>query len=449
MGTDWETRGGAGATSTDAQDGAGDGARSKARKDLAGLEYDQQLAALEPGDQGRGSGTIVASAARQQVAWDGGFTPDLVDELKSSPDASLDEVLDAIADREVKLPIGGIQQATMLRMGGSQEAEEAPAKEAVYVANTNYTHAGRLPQARPDAKRMQSALSPRGYDGPIVEDQTADGLRATYSDAVQQAGKTPGSSLVLYFAGHGLGEGLVGVNADKERGEESAKDASGQRALVLAPEYDGPWAAPEDRVEAGADAGVTDVFPHGELIGLVDKATAQSTHVRVVLDACHSGAATDLARTEYLNELAKNAPGDTSPELVAAVQRLAGAKETLRTFLNTCREEQRSRQREADAARRAKTSGGQSDAGGTRDLLPAVTGTFSHRLNERLIDAGRKWWDQEFYPQLQAIEAQIEEATGQELALPDAGANPMVDYATIQDQIDDAVNDAICAIHAE
>lgn len=434
-----------------------DGARAKARRDLAGLEYEQQLSAVQPGGQEPGSAAIVASTSRMAPAGDGSFTPALADALTASPDASLDAVLDGIADRAVEVRGVGMQRATMMRMGEAPASgEESGTREAVYVANTNYAHASDLPKARPDADKMQAALGARGYQGPVLEDQTAAGMRRAFGDSVKDAGREPGSSLVLYYAGHGLADGLVGVDTESPSRRIRASEDPAQRALVLVPEEpSGPEIHGPDTLEAGQRSGYTDILPHTEILAMVDTATAQSTHVRVILDACHTGAATDLARTEYVGELEKNAPSDSSPELIEAVQKLAGAKESLRDFLNRCHAEERSRKAQMAAACEPKSNaqatapeGDAGAAGATRDLVPVFFAEAGKRLNERLAEAGRKWWDTEFYPQLLKLEALIEGSCRADIELPAKDANPMVDYAAIQDQLDDAVNQALGALHS-
>ena len=231
--------------------------------------------ALTGGDDPEGSVMMVGAAQQSEVAYDDSFTPALTQELEDNG-GDLDAALRALAEQELQVP--GADQPehhpSLLVMGDTAtKPGEGNKKIAVYVANEDYDYVdadgGDMDLATPKAETNKLKSTLADYEtADHLEDATGDEMGAAYADAVGSL--TAGDEAFLYFSGHGAEDGLVG------------------RA----------WTHDDN-----------DVLDYSSVSSLLSWGMGNGVHVRMVVDACHSGAGTQLARDERANEVAEGGPG--------------------------------------------------------------------------------------------------------------------------------------------
>ena len=220
-----------------------------------------------------GSSLVVHSAGENEGAADGdSYTQGLLADAEANPGADVDDLAKGRSDED------GHSHADHAQTGDKKVADDGK-KAAVYVGNATYTKIPVLQGAARDAAGMHGTWSGKGYEGGLVEDQSGAGISAAFQGAV--GGLGPGDRALLYYAGHGTDQGLLGVGYD-------------------------PF-------KPGSD-----MAPHALVQGLVQQAEARGFHLTAILDACQSGAATARVTEDRLDEL----DAESEPEIVRNLARV-------------------------------------------------------------------------------------------------------------------------------
>lgn len=206
-----------------------------------------------------GSSLVVNASAANEPAADGqSYTQDLLARQRDNPDTDIDDLAKSGSDND-SLHSHADHAAT-----GSKKVAEDGKKAAVYVGNSEYRRVPKLEGAKRDAGAMHSTWSGKGFAGTLAEDQTGAGISKTFQSVTGGLGE--GDRALVYYAGHGVSAGLVGVAHDPNR--------------------------------AGSD-----IAPHALIQGLVQQAEARGFHLTAILDACQSGAASAKVTEDRLAEL--------------------------------------------------------------------------------------------------------------------------------------------------
>jgi len=241
------------------------GAQEEAGSDTPMLDAVAGQGGSEPPPEG--SSLVVHSAGENEAAADGqSYTQDLLADAQDNPDVDIDDLARGRSDQQ------GHSHADHAQTGKKDVADNGK-KAAVYVGNATYSKVPVLPGAARDAAGMHGTWSGKGYQGGLVKDQTGDGISGAFQGALKGLG--PGDRALVYYAGHGTEQGLLGVDYD-------------------------PF-------QPGAD-----LAPHALVQGLVQQAEARGFHLTAILDACQSGAATARVTEDRLDEL----DSESEPEIV-------------------------------------------------------------------------------------------------------------------------------------
>lgn len=254
--------------------GSGSGHKNDGRKEIGANKRDLVL----DGTTGSGSAMVVAGARTESTVNDYLSLTSAYHGLKQEHPDWTDDELWAEAARTDYNPGGEVLAARQKSKpapapsGGSERAYDyalppidntyhvrAPVMERKFawvIGNEKYP--GRiwsdLPNAKVDAKAMQADLSGEGYQVTRVEDVNSSQIKVGFNVFPNKA--LPGDDIVLYYAGHGLPDGLAGADSDHVTGK-----------------------------------GFTDVFKHAELGKIAAKAVSKGFHVKIIVDACHSAGA--------------------------------------------------------------------------------------------------------------------------------------------------------------
>ena len=191
----------------------------------------------------RGSGSMVTTVSSQVDAHDGQLsaTRAFLHQKKSRPGIS-DDLAWQFA-LEYDLNPGG--EYTELR--GTEKAKGGGEKKAYVVGNSNYEFVDDLPGAKADAASMVSHYQGQGYKAFHIQDVKAAQLK---NGIEAFGGLKEGDQGVLYYAGHGTHQGLLGV------------DVHGTDGLV----------------------------PRSVISSTTSKALSNGAQLDVVIDACQAGA---------------------------------------------------------------------------------------------------------------------------------------------------------------
>ena len=129
-------------------------------------------------------------------------------------------------------------------------------KVGMYIGNSDYKFHD-LAGAKTDAERMKSTMEGHNYVSfPIQENKTAGEIDTLFSTGV----KNPlADALLLYYAGHGSKQGLLGV---------------------------------DDQIEA-----------YSQVVEHLEAGVANGLHTTLIVDACEAGAGTDLFRAKAIERL--------------------------------------------------------------------------------------------------------------------------------------------------
>jgi hypothetical protein len=200
-----------------------------------------------------GSAVILAAACENEWAFEGGLSVKLNELLLANPTVPLSELLKQAAEAKYS---GSTEQKDVnadVAVVGTLPSEDADNKKATLVANQNYDESSDLSSAIGETQALAGTLRGEGFDDIVYEDQKAGDIEAYYNIEMNDA--KAGDEVVLGFSGHGDNDGLVGVD------EETVK--------------------------------------HGTINSYVNEALSEGVHLRVILDACHTGTGTNLIRDEY------------------------------------------------------------------------------------------------------------------------------------------------------
>ena len=200
---------------------------------------------LSSEEEGTGSGTLATSTGLDALAKDtGSYTKVFLRLKKNNPDKSDDELLDMMAKKRVNR---GSQTAHL----GDRHTKKDGKKEALIIGNEDYLEEQDLPGAKSDAAGMASTYKAAGFE----VDHQVDLEGKDMDTVVQAAGSDlqEGDELLVYYAGHGVRQGLLGI------------DSPDKSALV------------SDKT----------------LAGKVPEAKAGGYHATVMIDACHAGGTID------------------------------------------------------------------------------------------------------------------------------------------------------------
>lgn len=200
---------------------------------------------LESAKEGKGTATLATSSGLDDVARDqGSYTSVFLDMKKAHPDKSDDELLDMMARKEVN---PGSQTA---HLGERSEGAEGK-KQALIIGNEDYAELLDLSGAKADATAMASTYKGEGFE----VDHQADLGGKDLGSAIQSAGSglKEGDELLVYYAGHGKREGLLGVDHPDKGSVVSDKSVAAK----------------------------------------VSEAQGGGYHATVMIDACHAGGSID------------------------------------------------------------------------------------------------------------------------------------------------------------
>jgi len=214
------------------------GRKKKRKKEPAVLELSSPV-------EGTGSGTLATSTGLDAVAKDmGSYTKVFLRLKKNNPDKSDDELLDMLAKRRVNR---GSQTAHL----GDRHTKKDGKKEALIIGNEDYLEEKDLPGAKSDAAGMASTYKAAGFE----VDHQVDLEGKKMDTMIQAAGKDlkEGDELLVYYAGHGVRQGLLGI--DSPHGDPLVEETT--------------------------------------VAGKVPEAKAGGYHATVMIDACHAGGTID------------------------------------------------------------------------------------------------------------------------------------------------------------
>ena len=211
---------------------------------------------------------LVGAAAADEVALEtqsvgGTLTQRLRKEMELQPTVSFDALLAHVASGtlQTRADTGSVLGRQHPDMAVREGAGEQPGGQrfGLFVANEQYKHQSPL-NTKKDAEGLASSLGSRGYRplGKIRYDKTAPEMKEIFEEPAKRSELHPGDSLVLHFAGHGVPEGLVGIDHSSTK---------------------------------------PDVLKNAEVLGVLDEVANRGVSVSFLSDACHSGAAADQMRT--------------------------------------------------------------------------------------------------------------------------------------------------------
>jgi hypothetical protein len=200
--------------------------------------------------EGTGSATIVTSVPSANEAKDNNsLTATYLDASSKEDDAG--EWADAVEhDANHGGQVVTVNKRTQKPTGGK--------RHALVIGNEHYKDVSDLPGAARDARGMKTHYA-KSHTVDHQTDLTSTGLTSAVTGAGQAM--SAGDELVVYYAGHGTEQGLVGV-------------------------------------EARADN--VSVLPLSTLSGLVGSAVSGGWHVTVINDSCHSGALQDQVKQKLV-----------------------------------------------------------------------------------------------------------------------------------------------------
>ncbi len=183
-----------------------------------------------------------------------------------------------MASREDPTPAGDVSKAD----AGSATNPTTGRKYAAVIGNNNYPGDWDLTNAIPDAEAMKSSLNGEGYKTSFATDVGSSGIESRF-EAISGMAK-PGDEVTLYFAGHGVSEGLCGSGAKNKLNvidwginPETGKSHPPTILMTL-----------------------SDLVPHSFIGGLAGKAVSEGWHLTAIMDCCASGGIADAVRFEMM-----------------------------------------------------------------------------------------------------------------------------------------------------
>lgn len=274
-----------------------------------------------------GSVTVASSTNVPEEAADtGSYTQGLVGERDQDQTPTEEEFTSALESRAVNATFSS--QHPSIAQIGIRPKEIKGKKLGVYISNSSYTTEGidDLPGAARDAEAMKATMEGHGYKT-LAEhkDQNASGIDAAIKTAIPWASK--GDALLIYYAGHGLPQGMVGVNADVK-----SEGAGGQRGVKVTS------ATPEPVGQLTADE-ITDIEYYSRVLAALETGKTAGVHTTLVADACHTGAATDLVRAKAVEKLAEGGGSERVDAIVEQIARLEDLKQQVNSAATNANQE--------------------------------------------------------------------------------------------------------------
>jgi Caspase domain len=245
-----------------------------------------------------GSLLMVGATSEDTIAYDrGGYAQTVTKDL-GDPAADVRATMERWASATFD-PFGYVPQSpTLVKTPGTAATGGAPRRRvAVYVANSDYQGMGDLSSPVKDTDAIKGQLGERGYENVVHANKSADEMQEIYGAAVTAHGLGPGDSLFLYYSGHGIREGLLGVNATRNR--EIGHNV---------PEYDG------------------DLYHHAHLNAATRGATGRGIDTTVLVDACYAGEGVSQMRRLEMDDLAKETGGTDLAAVTELARKIDGVK---------------------------------------------------------------------------------------------------------------------------
>ena len=218
-----------------------------------------------------GSANIIASSGNTEVSYDGSFTPYFIKQMEAYGDISKAiqasesmEQENFVEEEKANGDVALTEDTTHITTAGFgeedllEELSFSGEKQAVVIGNSEYPHHDNLPKVQSDVLRMSSALEMQNYNTDIQLNQTSDEMRTLWGGLINNSNE--GDQIAIYFSGHGLEEGVLGI-------EDSYSN--------------------------------DDIFRKGEFNSLVQTATGQGVQIDIIIDACHSGSIAEEIRENH------------------------------------------------------------------------------------------------------------------------------------------------------
>jgi hypothetical protein len=253
--------------------------------DLQGMIGNRATTRLLQRQQEEGSATVIGSASSNESAADApSFTAGMVGDQESDEDPT-----ESLEDEAITAVRFETQHPSLAQLG-IRPKEIKGDKWGVYIGNMDYKNHPpwmKLPGAKSDAKKMNDSMKAYDYE-PInhYEDKNAEEMAALFQKGVKKA--DPGDALLLYYAGHGVPEGMVGVDSKLNKEEEDQAEEGTGRGFKL------------------SEPLVTEVTRYSQVMQMLEAGVAKGVHITLISDACHSGSAADLVRTKAVEKLSKS-----------------------------------------------------------------------------------------------------------------------------------------------
>jgi hypothetical protein len=239
-----------------------------------------------------GSSTVVGSTAADELAADqSSFSEKLAEEESNDLEGSLEKRAGAAHFSS---------QHPSLAQIGIKPKEIKGNKLALYIGNSNYKNTPPwedLQGAQEDTSQMKAAMQGHGYKTlATFTNMKSGGISTIFRTGITKA--KAGDALLMYYAGHGVPEGLAGVDSDlkeeKKAKEGQGGEGGGDRGIKLVKDVDLP--APEY-------PDLTDIASYAEVVEVLEAGVAKGVHTTLIADACHAGAASDLLRDKAIDKL--------------------------------------------------------------------------------------------------------------------------------------------------
>jgi hypothetical protein len=367
---------------------------------------------LQRQNEGQGSVTVVGSAAETEGALDKeSFTKGVTGERSADETPSEKEFMDALEKKagEIHTDFKKHVQHPSIAQIGIRPENIGDHKLAVYIGNNNYKNNPPdgpfpvLPGAKADAERMKATMEGHGYASvSLQEDVNASFLDSIFNIGVRQAKAYDADAIMLYYAGHGLPEGLVGVESNYK--EKKAENTEGKKAEGGG--RGGKVTGGPITLDGGGPQ-FTDIEPYSKVMKHLGASVGYGVHTSLIVDACHSGTATDLVRTKAVERFSS-----VENRKVKAISDQIKRLEEMKTFASSGIEKMIAELREKypQASEPEETGGEQSDA----DTRKFKKTKKPARLS---TDIHVKFWEKVVRPELEQVAVYLKGA-GMEVEIP-------------------------------
>ena len=251
---------------------------------------------LQRQQEEEGSATMVSSAAiREGAIDDSSYTQELINEQlkgQTPSEEGLAEALEQEAGETIVRPQTNrlhTQHPSIAQMG-IRPKEIKGFKVGVYIGNSMYKNLGLLDGVNDDVEKMKSTMEGFEYDSmPSQKNKNAKEIDSILSLSVQQAKAHSANALLMYYAGHGVPQGLLGVDTEevpRTTDSDTQDRGANQRSFKAKTE-------------------LTDIEEYSKVMQHLEASVDNGVHTSLIVDACHSGAGTDLFRAKAVEKLSK------------------------------------------------------------------------------------------------------------------------------------------------